>query len=147
MLSGAVFRCVSVACSCVLWLRSVREVSSRLGALDLVVHGIGAHSDEELARQSQGYEILAQNYRSGKSEIDLIVQKDKTLVFVEVKTRSRTDFGMPEDWVNEQQAEKIIEGAEDYIEDRKWEGDIRFDIISIIIKSVPEIEHFEDAFY
>jgi len=32
---------------------------SRLGALDLVVHGIGAHSDEELARQSQGYEILA----------------------------------------------------------------------------------------
>jgi putative endonuclease len=105
---------------------------------------------ERLAREylkGKGYEILAQNYRSGKSEIDLVVQKGKTLVFVEVKTRSRTDFGMPEDWVNEHQAEKIIEGAEDYIEDRNWEGDIRFDIISIIIKSVPEIEHFEDAFY
>ena len=33
------------------------------------------------------------------------------------------------------------------MEENNWEGDIRFDIISIINKNVPEIEHFEDAFY
>ena len=97
--------------------------------------------------KSKGYEILERNFRSGKSEIDLITLKERTLVFVEVKIRSRTDYGMPEDWVTEHQTEMIIEGAENYLEERNWEGEIRFDIISIIKKSVPEIEHFEDAFY
>ena len=94
-----------------------------------------------------GYVILERNYRSGRSEIDLIVSKDDVLVFVEVKTRSRVDFGMPEDWVDEKKAEMITSGAEDYLEENEWNGNIRFDIVAIIMKNVPEIEHFEDAFY
>ena len=71
---------------------------------------------ERMAEQylvGKGYKILERNYRAGRSEIDLIATKEDVLVFVEVKTRSRLDFGMPEDWVDEKKAEMITDGAED----------------------------------
>jgi len=95
---------------------------------------------------SKGYEILETNFRSGKAEIDIIAKQDSLTVFVEVKMRRRTDYGMPEDWVDEKKADMIREGAEDYMDKIQWLGNIRFDIIAIIKKSIPEIEHFEDAF-
>ncbi|MCD4706057.1 YraN family protein [bacterium] len=42
--------------------------------------------------KKKGYEILEKNYRVGHKEIDLIVQKSKTTVFVEIKTRSNSSF-------------------------------------------------------
>jgi len=106
---------------------------------------------EELAAnylKSGGYSIVEKNFRAGKSEIDLICQKGKLLVFVEVKTRSNTKFGNPESFVDEAKAAKVMEGAEAYIEINNWSEAIRFDIISIIIDGAKsEIEHFEDAFY
>ncbi len=48
----------------------------------------------------KGYRMLFRNYRQGRGEIDLIMQMDQLLVFVEVKTRSNTDYGEPEEAVN-----------------------------------------------
>lgn len=98
--------------------------------------------------QKKGYEILERNFRSGKSEIDVIAKKDDVLVFVEVKARSSSKFGNPEDFVDEKKAAKIVEGAENYIESEKWDGPIRFDIISILYQmNESELTHFIDAFY
>ena len=47
--------------------------------------------------QKRGYEILAENFHSRKGEIDLVVEKDGQLVFVEVKTRLSDKFGLPEE--------------------------------------------------
>jgi putative endonuclease len=97
--------------------------------------------------KKNGWEILEMNYRYRRSEIDLIAVKDLHLVFFEVKVRTNTTFGHPEDFVDDKKAENIIKGAEHYIGQIDWRGNIRFDIISIIKKEKPELKHFEDAFY
>jgi putative endonuclease len=105
---------------------------------------------ERLAEEyllSKGYHIEERNFRSGRAEIDLIASKNELLVFVEVKTRTRSDYGMPEDSVDERKAELITDAAENYIDKTNWKGNIRFDIIAIIKKDIPDIQHFEDAFY
>jgi putative endonuclease len=106
---------------------------------------------ERLAAQfleKQGYEIVARNYRYHKSEIDLIARRENWVLFIEVKTRSSTDYGQPEDFVTGQQVNRIYDAAEDWIFANDWEGDIRFDIITVKLGNElrdPIIQHFEDA--
>jgi len=90
-------------------------------------------------------EILESNYRFGRAEIDLIVLMDETLlIFVEVKNRTRSDFGEAETFVSEAQQQRIREAAEDYIFAINWKKDIRFDIVCV--NADDQIEIFEDAF-
>jgi putative endonuclease len=105
---------------------------------------------EEIAAeflQQRGYEILARNYRYKHSEIDLIVRKNDIIVFVEVKTRSSSGFGEPEAFVGSKKAAKIFEGADQYVYENNWNGNIRFDIVSVKLGSKSEVVHFEDAFH
>ena len=106
---------------------------------------------EDLAARfllEKGYQILARNYRYKRSEIDIIAQKDNCLVFVEVKWRSTDAFGYPEEFVNEKKAAKILEGADQYIYEANWNGNIRFDIVAIRqINGQTEVVQIEDAFY
>ncbi|HCZ36700.1 MAG TPA: YraN family protein [Cytophagales bacterium] len=98
--------------------------------------------------QQAGYEILERNYRYKRSEIDLIVRKAGWLVFVEVKMRSSDAFGYPEEFVDYQKAKNIVFGAEQYTYEKKYDGNVRYDVIAISMKyGKPEIKHFEDAFY
>jgi putative endonuclease len=97
--------------------------------------------------QKGGYEILATNYRAGRGEIDIIAKIDTTLVFLEVKTRSNSKFGFPEEAVTQKKADKLIETAEVYLDEISWEGPIRFDIISVNLQGSLEVMHFEDAFH
>ncbi|MEQ9100529.1 MAG: YraN family protein [Imperialibacter sp.] len=94
-----------------------------------------------------GYEIIAKNYRAGRGEIDIIAKLSATLIFVEVKTRSNGKFGYPEEAVTQKKADKLIETAQAYMEEVNWEGNIRFDIISVDLQRSAEITHFEDAFH
>ena len=106
---------------------------------------------EDLAARfllEKGYQILSRNYRFKRSEIDIIAQKDNCLVFVEVKWRSTDAFGYPEEFVNEKKAAKILEGADQYIYEANWNGNIRFDIVAIRqINGQTEVLQIEDAFY
>ena len=97
--------------------------------------------------QNKGFEIIARNYRYKHAEIDLITRLENLLVFVEVKTRSSSSFGEPEAFVDERKAAKIFEGAEQYMFENDWNGNIRFDIVSVKTGTKPEIVHFEDAFH
>jgi len=99
--------------------------------------------------ESQGYLIREKKWRSGHSEIDLIAEKDEVLVFVEVKTRKSTAFGFPEESVSMAKQSHLARGAEFYLESCGWNGEIRFDIISIVKgkdKAI-EIHHIRDAFF
>jgi putative endonuclease len=106
---------------------------------------------EDLAVQfliGKNHQLLARNYRYKRSEIDLIVQKDNCLIFVEVKLRTSDAFGFPEEFVSEKKAAKIMEGAEQYIHEANWKGNIRFDIVSVRQQNgQTELIQIEDAFY
>jgi putative endonuclease len=110
----------------------------------------GRQGEERAAAflQQKGYEIVARNFRHGRSEIDLIARKDQWLIFVEVKTRTSVAFGYPEESVNSRKASKILEGAEHYIFESNWHGPVRYDVVAITYKNGnEEIVHLEDAFY
>lgn len=104
---------------------------------------------EELAVQHYldlGFEILERNYRYCRAEIDFIAlsSDEKLLVFVEVKNRSRKDFGEAESFVSAAQQTRIKEAAEEYIFGINWKKDIRFDIVCV--NPMEEVEVFRDAF-
>jgi putative endonuclease len=107
---------------------------------------------EDLAHRylrSQGCIVVARNYRtlSGSGEIDLIVWDSKRLVFVEVKTRSDAEFGLPESAVDAEKRERVRTAARDY--SRRLEIDLRqtrFDIVTVILGQPPKIEWLRDAF-
>jgi putative endonuclease len=96
----------------------------------------------------KGFEIIERNYRYKRSEIDLIVKKNNWLIFVEVKLRSSDMYGYPEDFVDYKKAKNIIDGAEQYTYENDWQGNVRYDIVSIrLLKEKTEIIQIEDAFY
>ena len=96
----------------------------------------------------KSYTILEKNWRYLKAEVDLIVQNDDFIVFVEVKTRSSSNYGDPESFVSGKQQKMIINAANEYVIKNNIEREARFDIISIIISNnTEEIRHIEDAFY
>ena len=96
----------------------------------------------------KGFEIVERNYRHKRSEIDLIVKKNNWLIFVEVKMRSSDAYGYPEDFVDYKKAKNIIDGAEEYTYQQNWQGNVRYDIVSIREQhGEREIVHIEDAFY
>ena len=98
--------------------------------------------------KEKGYEIVRRNYRYKQSEIDLIVKKENWLIFVEVKLRSSDAYGYPEDFVDYKKAKNIIDGAEQYTYEKDWQGNVRYDIVSIrVMRDKTEIIQIEDAFY
>jgi putative endonuclease len=70
-------------------------------------------------------------------------------VFVEVKTRSKDIYGLPFVAVDWKKQRKLDRAANIYISQKKHEGDVRFDIVSILVDKAksPEIKHIKDAFW
>ena len=105
---------------------------------------------EELAvqfLQKLGYNIREINWRNDKYEIDIVAQDGEELVIVEVKTRSSTAFGNPEEAVTLAKQKHLINGAERYVELNEIDLDCRFDVISIVLsKDKHQIKHIIEAF-
>jgi putative endonuclease len=81
--------------------------------------------------RKKGWEIVSRNFRYGRAEIDLIVKRDDWTIFVEVKTRTSSCYGEPEEFVDEFKARRIFDAAEQFIFSTNWLGHVRFDVISI----------------
>ncbi len=96
--------------------------------------------------QGKGYEILERNWRSGRFEVDIIATHKNLLVFVEVKTRTSSKYGFPEEAVLDKKSEHLLQAAWQYIENTQYQGEHRIDIISIIKeKNKINLKHIEDA--
>jgi putative endonuclease len=107
---------------------------------------------ENLAKthlEKAGYEILDENWTHGKLEIDLIAYKDEMMIFAEVKTRTGSFFGQPEDFVDARKQKLLVEAADEYIYLMNHQGEVRFDIIAILFdqKNNFTLNHIEDAFW
>jgi len=99
--------------------------------------------------QEIGYKILERNWRFSKAEIDIIAKDGEVLVFVEVKSKSYTFFGAPEESVSAYKENLIIDAAHQYMIKIGHDWEIRFDIISIVFdkNKNASITHFKDAFF
>jgi putative endonuclease len=96
----------------------------------------------------KGYLILEQNWRFGKEEIDIIARDGNFVVIVEVKTRSSNVFAEPEASVTKSKQRTLVRAANAYMNYRRQYGEVRFDIITIIIRPEGEtLNHIVDAFY
>lgn len=97
--------------------------------------------------QKKGYLILERNYRSPCGEIDIICAHRGQLIFVEVKTRRSTSFGMPEEAVTRRKQEHIKKAALCYMANLQQPyRTIRFDVIAILLQTTSIINHIEAAF-
>jgi putative endonuclease len=95
-----------------------------------------------------GYEIIERNYRFDKAEVDIIAQIKDILAIVEVKTRSTTDFGNPQDFVKPKQIQRLVKAVDEYVIVNSLDVEVRFDIIAIVKNGKSfNIEHLENAFY
>ncbi len=101
----------------------------------------------------EGYIILERDWRNGRSkrDIDIICKTaDRTtVVFVEVKTRSREDVARPEDAVNIRKIRNIGQAADQYVKNNNVVEELRFDIIAIVGRKGDcnvKLEHIVDAF-
>jgi putative endonuclease len=106
---------------------------------------------EELAVDfllKKGYEIIERNYRFDKAEVDIIAKKGETLAIIEVKTRSTSDFGDPQDFLKPKQIQRIVKAVDEYVLVNKLDVEVQFDIIAIVKESKGfSLEHLENAFY
>ena len=99
--------------------------------------------------EQNGYTILERNWTFQKAEIDIIAQINNVLAVVEVKTRSSTDFGLPQDFVKPKKIQLLVKAVNEYVIKNDLDVQIRFDIIAIYKDFNKEfvIEHIEDAFF
>jgi putative endonuclease len=97
---------------------------------------------------AQGYELVKQNYRSSRGEIDLIMYdktlSPKSLVFIEVKYRASEQFGSALESVTAGKRQKIVHTANVFLMKNPHSGPCRFDVIGI--SSSHQLTHIKNAF-
>ncbi|MFC1712891.1 YraN family protein [Candidatus Poribacteria bacterium] len=113
---------------------------------------VGAKGEKLAAKflKRKGYKIIQRNYNCKLGEIDIIAEQDRTIIFVEVKTRRTQEFGPPQNAITAAKRSQISKVALFYIREKKLvDQSCRFDVIGITFSPEsrkPEIEHIENAF-
>ncbi|MEG9883168.1 MAG: YraN family protein [Hyphomicrobiales bacterium] len=92
----------------------------------------------------KGYHILVHRFRCPVGEIDLIAQRGKTIVFVEVKYRASEAIALES--LRPRQRQRIIKAAKYWLSRRRGIGgfDHRFDLV--VMDSRFRLRHIQNAF-
>lgn len=106
--------------------------------------GLAAENRAAWFLRLKGYRVLAKRYKTPVGEIDLIVRKGKTTVFVEVKRRTTGDAAA--EAVHRHNQSRVRRAAELYLQKhpRYTGGDIRFDAVLLSGGFLPR--HIINAF-
>ncbi len=98
--------------------------------------------------EKKGYKILFRNYKCSLGEIDIIAKHKKIISFIEVKTRSTTKYGPPQDAVIPSKQAKISRVALEFIQRYKMENrSARFDVVAVqFLPDGCEVNLIENAF-
>lgn len=113
--------------------------------------GAAAEDAASLFLTQQGFTLIAQNFNTPLGEIDLIVQKATTLVFVEVRLRKSNSLVSALESVTRAKQRKIGRAAAVFLQRHKQyqECDCRFDVIACtqLVNGQHEFDWIEAAFY
>ena len=114
---------------------------------------VGKWGEDQAAAylKAQGYTVLGRNVRPNRhDEIDLIVRTGELLVFVEVKTRRREEFGRPVMAVDQVKRHALNRAAAAYLRKAKFPDLFyRFDVVEVLgqpEEGEPVIRHLDNAF-
>ena len=88
--------------------------------------------------QRNGLSLIERNYHCRYGEIDLIMDDDETLVFIEVRYRSQSTFGDAIDSIDQKKQRKIVFAANHYLQNLKTLKPCRFDVIALSSDNSPE---------
>ena len=99
--------------------------------------------------EAQGLEVLDRNWRCRDGELDVVARDGRTLVFVEVKSRTSTAYGEPAEAVSLRKARRIHGLAAAWLAEQRPAGswDLRFDVVSVLrTAGLPQVLHLRGAF-
>ena len=88
--------------------------------------------------QTHGLKLLTRNWRCRFGEIDLVMQDGATLVFVEVRLRSHSDFGGAAASVTLAKQRKLLAAARQYLTTLKTLPPCRFDVVAFNGNAAPD---------
>jgi putative endonuclease len=96
----------------------------------------------------RGWRVVQRRFRSGHRDIDLVVERDGTVAFVEVKARKGAEFGGPVQAVNYRKRKQLERSAMVWIDRHGQEAEsYRFDVVGVLLDGAEvRICHVENAF-
>lgn len=105
---------------------------------------LGTDGEQAAARwyAARGYTVLARNWRCREGELDLVLEKDLTVVFCEVKTRTSDRFGSPFEAVGPAKQRRLRQLAARWLRDEApfRPRSVRFDVAGVVSRRVVVIE-------
>jgi len=95
-----------------------------------------------------GFVILERNWYFSHKEIDIIARDCNDIVIVEVKTRHAPVRELPEQAINRQKRQFLIQAANAYVKYNRIGLEVRFDVVNVVYNNgLPEISHIRNAFF
>jgi putative endonuclease len=96
----------------------------------------------------RGWRVVQRRFRSGHRDIDLVVERDGTVAFVEVKARKGAEFGGPVQAVDHRKRKQLERSALVWIDRHGREAEsYRFDVVGVLLSGATvRVCHVENAF-
>lgn len=96
----------------------------------------------------RGWRVVQRRFRNGRRDIDLVVEQDGTVAFVEVKARRGAEFGGPVQAVNWRKRKELQRSAMIWIDRHGKEAEsYRFDVVGVLLHGADvRVCHVENAF-
>lgn len=96
----------------------------------------------------RGWRVVQRRFRSGRRDIDLVVEQDGTVAFVEVKARRGAEFGGPVQAVNWRKRKELERSAKVWIDRHgRVAEQYRFDVVGVLLNGADvRVCHVENAF-
>jgi putative endonuclease len=112
---------------------------------------IGIHAEQDACKflQRKGFRLLEQNYSWYGGEIDLIMQDQEDIVFVEVRRRQHIHYGNALESIDRKKMHKLLKTATHFLQAKKWlhKRNSRFDVIAIHpVAGKMQLEWIKNAF-
>ena len=98
---------------------------------------LGARGEASAATdlQERGYQVLGRNYRTRYGEVDLVARDGESIVFVEVRTRRSSAYGLPEESVTARKTQRLVVVAQQYLQEHGLElVPWRVDLVAVSIE-------------
>lgn len=98
----------------------------------------------------RGYQILECNYHTRGGELDIIAKEGDCVVFIEVKTRTNSEYGTPAEAVSVYKQQHMLSAAKYYLARYGFDTECRFDVIEVLIPErglfgIAKINHLKNV--